>query len=221
MKESGLNEVELHDDDPAAMVGLLRHLYDLCYGASSQLDDEKRWDSLMPHAEVFVVAEKYQMECLQNEVCSNMRTRLEYSFQNGQFSNLDDFLQALRNIVSHTSDNSYARRLMVRTCVMHLRELQYVPAFISLLQEFGHLGADIIGHEDLECGIPGAWMCSKGCPDDDPPWCSACSRPFDVDHAWASRHSESWYCDHCEERKRPICKICDETFEWMEGRMMR
>jgi len=203
------------------MVGLLRHLYDLPYNDSSKLDDNERWDSLVPHAEVFVVAEKYQMACLQNEVCSNMSTRIDENLQMGQFpNNMNDFLRALRKIAFHTSDNSSARRLMVHICVMHLRKLQQEPDFISLLQECGRLGADIIGHNDLECGISGAWICSKGCPDDDPPSCSTCARPFEVDQVWGSRHSELWWCDHCEEGKRPICKICDETFEWTEGRMV-
>lgn len=215
-----MKEVELHDDDPAAMLGLLRHLYDLPYNTSPQTDDGKRWDSLVPHAEMFVVAEKYQMESLQNEICGNMGLRLDCNIHEGQFSDVDDFVKALREIISHTSDNNRARTLMVRTCVMNLRELQDVSAFISLLREFGSLGADIIGHEDLECGLAGAWMCDKDCGEDDTPVCSTCGKYFSVERAWASRHNELWWCYHCCEEKGPVCRNCNVKVEWTEGRGM-
>jgi hypothetical protein len=215
-----LKEVELQDDDPVAMLGLLRHLYDLPYNASSKPDDDKRWDSLVSHAEVFVVAEKYQMQSLQDEICGRMGFWIDCAITEGRFSKVDDFVKALREIVSRTSDNNRARSLMVRICAMNLRELQEVKAFISLLKEFGSLGADIIGHEDLECGLARAWMCAKDCLEDDTPVCSACENYFSVERAWASRHNELWWCCHCSEEKEPICRNCNVKVEWTEGRGM-
>ena len=206
----------LHEDDPAAMFGLLRHLYDSAYDSSSRYYDDKRWNVLVTHAEVFVVAEKYQMQCLQNEVCCNMERIIRGSITHDQFSDINDFVQATRKIVAHTSDNNRARRLMVRTCVMNLRELHQVPSFVLLLQEFGRLGADIISHGDLECGLLGSWLCSKTCDNKQAPVCSECGMPFSVECVWADRHEESWYCSHCEDEMVPVCPKCDEPVEWIE-----
>jgi len=60
LKESGLKEVELHEDDPEAVLAMLRHIYGLTY-------DEQTPGGcclLSQHASVFVVAEKYQISGL-------------------------------------------------------------------------------------------------------------------------------------------------------------
>lgn len=203
------------------MFGLLRYIYDLPYYSGSSCDDDERWNSLVPHAELYVVAEKYQIQGIQCEICSRLRNRIENSLADGEFPNVDDFIQALRKVVTQASDGNLLRRLMVRICVMNLRELQLVPAFISLLQESGRLGADIIGHQDLECGLLGSWMCTKGCDDEYVPWCSECHKSFDVQSAWSNRHEERWWCRRCESERIPICSTCDEKVEWVERGIMR
>lgn len=188
------------------------------YYSGSNYDNDKRWANIVPHAELYVAAEKYQVQGLRYEIRSRMQNRMENSLAEGEFPNVDDFVQALRKVVTQASDDNLLRRLMVRTCAMNLRELQEVTAFISLLKEFGSLGADIIGHKDLECGLRGAWMCSKECTEDDTPVCSTCGKYFTVERAWANRHNELWWCTHCDDYKRPVCSECDVTFEWTEGR---
>lgn len=98
-QESGAKEVELHEDDPNAMTALVRYLYDLPYA-----DDTEGWCTrLQPHALVYVVADKYQIESLKTEVCDNMkaiigdRLNLERSA-----SDRVDFLGAVRTMVSCT-----------------------------------------------------------------------------------------------------------------------
>jgi Arc/MetJ-type ribon-helix-helix transcriptional regulator len=141
-KESGSKEVELHEDDPAAVFGLLRYIYDLPYYSGSSYDDDERWNSLVPHAELFVAAEKYQVLGLQCEICSRLHNRIENWLAEGEFPNVDDFIRALRKIVTQASDDNRLRRLMVRTCAANLSELQDVTEFLSLLKEFGSLGAE-------------------------------------------------------------------------------
>ena len=117
------------------MFGLLRYIYDLPYHSGSSYDDDKRWDSLVPHAELFLAAEKYQIKGIQSEICSRLQNRIENSLaENGEFPKVDDSVQALRKVVTQASDDNILRKVMVRICVMNLRELQVVPAFISLLQ---------------------------------------------------------------------------------------
>jgi hypothetical protein len=220
IKESGSKEVELHEDDPAAVFGLLRYIYDLPYYSGSSYDDDERWNNLVPHAELFVAAEKYQVLGLQCEICSRLHNRIENWLAEGELPNVDDFVRALRKVVAQASDDNRLRGLMVRTCATNLRELQDVTEFLSLLKEFGSLGADIIGHKDLERGLVGAWMCTKDCTEDGPPVCSTCGKYFPVERAWASRHQDLWWCSHCDNIKRPVCSECDVTVEWTEGREM-
>jgi hypothetical protein len=69
-KESGAKEIELHEDDPDAMIALLCFIY----GHSYTEDATQRWNiALQPHAMVFVVAEKYQVEALKQDICLNIR----------------------------------------------------------------------------------------------------------------------------------------------------
>jgi hypothetical protein len=163
-----------------------------------------------------VAAEKYQIPALQYEVCSNMDRMIGASFDRGYSSDVDVFLQALRIIVHGSHHQTYARRLMVHACVMNLRKLQEKTAFRLLLQEYGRLGADIIGHRDLECGVLGSWFCSTGCNDNGRPVCLECGTPFDVEHAWAERHEEWWVCSHCLDERQPVCATCVRRIGWIE-----
>ena len=171
----------------------------------------------MNHAKLYVAAEKYQIQDLQYEVCSNMDRMIGISLDRSHSSDVNGFLQALRMINAHSFDRqNIARKLMVHACVMNLRKLQGQPAFMSLLREFGRLGADIIGHRDLECGVLGSWFCSTGCDDNGRPRCHHCGALFNVEHAWAKRHEGWWVCDHCLNECQPICATCAQRLDWIE-----
>jgi hypothetical protein len=146
----------LEEDDPDSMVALLRHIYDLPY-------DEllaHHGSLLRPHAMVYVVADKYQIKGLQVAVNNKMK-RIIKSYKDLKQKTagpiIDDFLEALRIIITGTTVNDeLARKVMVEACIMNLRHLQQRPALALLLSESADLGAAIITHDDLECGLSGA-----------------------------------------------------------------
>jgi hypothetical protein len=84
-----LKEVELHEDDPDAMMAMLRHIYGLPY------DELPRGGIylLSQHASTFVVAEKYQISGLQSDVCD----KIERTFASHIYP-IEDFLKAVRMI---------------------------------------------------------------------------------------------------------------------------
>jgi hypothetical protein len=143
-----------------------------------------------------------------------MEEMLDSKFRDVGVRNMPDFTQALRIIMTRTSRNNRLRDLIVKTCIINLRQLQKDKEFTSLLAEFGELGADIFAHEDLECGIVGSWFCSKSCDNEEPPQCSNCARPFEKASAWSQRYHEGWYCDHCEsDNLTPLCSTCSNEVE--------
>ncbi|GAB7324821.1 hypothetical protein MBLNU13_g08657t3 [Cladosporium sp. NU13] len=73
-KETGLKEVELHDDDPDAMIGLFRCIHDLPCDEPSRL--EACLTTLEFPAEICVVAEKYQVEGVQAKVAEEIEDAL-------------------------------------------------------------------------------------------------------------------------------------------------
>lgn len=141
------------------MVALLRYIYGLpyyeCFG------DQR--GQLQPHAEAYVVAEKYQLQGLKFVISTNLRHMIhsERDLRKEGTEEADheraEFLDALRIIVAGTPahDNNHGRKVMVEACVLNLRLLHQMSEFLSILRESSDLGADIIGHKDLECGLPG------------------------------------------------------------------
>lgn len=176
------------------MLALLRYIYDMNYD-----HDGTNWwrDALVPHAEVYATAEKYGMNGLQAEVCQKMEALLVNDNVPLGVRNIADLLETFRIILTRTSSNNWARELMVKTCIVDLVILQKEEGFVSLLKEFGDLGADIIAHKDLECGLLGSFFCSKNCDNNERPQCAICAGPFDKDIAWAYRYNERWYCGKC------------------------
>jgi hypothetical protein len=71
-------------------------------------------------------------------------------------SSIRDFLDALAVVVTGaTTHDKLARNVMVEACTLNLQFLHRKPALLSLLRTSADLGAEIIGHPDLECGLPG------------------------------------------------------------------
>ncbi|GAB7324720.1 hypothetical protein MBLNU13_g08579t1 [Cladosporium sp. NU13] len=161
-QENGRKEIELKEDDGNSMVAVLRYIYGLPY--YERFGDQS--DQLQPHAEAYVVAEKYQVEGLKLAISKKLRHMIhsERDLRKEGTEEADneraEFIDALKIIVAGTPahDNNHGRKVMVEACVLNLRLLHHMPEFLSLLRESSDLGADIIGHQDLECGLPGDWI---------------------------------------------------------------
>jgi hypothetical protein len=174
------------------MLALLRYIYDMTY----DYDGSKWWfDTLVPHAEVYATAEKYSMDKLQSEVCRKMEDMLDNKSQKVGVRNIPDFTKTLRIVMTRTLRNNRLREVLVKTCILNLRRLQNEGEFVSLLGQFGELGADILAHKDLECGLVDSWFCGIYCENEEPPWCSNCKRPFEKASAWRQRYNERWSCE--------------------------
>jgi hypothetical protein len=192
-KEGGVKEIELHDDDPSTMIALLRSLYSLSYTK----DVTKQWaTSLRPHAMVFVVAEKYQIETLREEVCLQMRRiinsagylELERNPKHplgGRLKNTSDYVGALRTILAgtppqnSTTEETDGRNLPIGFLIQNIEVFRMEDELLSLLIESANLGADIIGHQDLECEAHGRWCCGHYHCADSVPSCKKCGIDFE------------------------------------------
>lgn len=196
------------------MVALLRHIYGLPY----RTDGSDAWPtSLEAYAELYATAGKYLMRRLQD----NVRSSLQYvpsCYQpgTGVISDVSDFVRGVRKILTCTSCDQWARGCLVSACTKNLKLLYKDEEFLSLLRDFGDLGADIMGHEHFERTFSGSWMCSKSCASNPKPSCLTCGTRFYADYAWDDRHEKFWWCDECEEKVVPRCATCKETVVWIE-----
>jgi hypothetical protein len=208
----------LQEDDPESMVALLRYIYDLPY---DEIFGDRR-TLLQPNAMVYVVAEKYQIEGLKLAVSRKMERLIQDALGDSTSkSGTEDFLDALRIIVTgtHPSDQ-LARKVMVEGCILNLQHLQQQPAFTSLLRESADLGADILSHKDLECGLQGSWICSTSCmmeEKDRRAVCGHCKRSLSREFAWEHREFGEWECPRCENYAEPECYACNMVLEWVRG----
>jgi hypothetical protein len=135
------------------MVALLRYMYNIPY------DDGFEELRLKPYAMAYVVADKYQVRGLKLAICDRMKRIAGPSMDLGakdSESSIRDFLDALAVVVTGTTTHDkLARNVMVEACTLNLQFLHRKPALLSLLRTSADLGAEIIGHPDLECGLPG------------------------------------------------------------------
>jgi hypothetical protein len=146
----------LHEDDPEAMVALLRYTYGLPYDEFLGHPREQ----LRTHAE-------YQVQGLKLAICNNMRRTLHTHLHLGMAyakPEIADFINALQIVVAGTpAGDDYARKVMLEACVWNLRSLHQHPESLALLRQSADLGAEIIGHQDLECGLAGDWVYGGNC----------------------------------------------------------
>lgn len=138
----------------------------------------------------YVAADKYQVKGLQLAASAKMKHIINSDMELDSFDghnpegSILDFLEALRIIVANTSTHDkLARKVMVEACTLNLQFIHRRPALVSLLRESVDLGADIIGHRDLEYGLSGGWSCDGGCDDTDrfSAACEACGLHFNND----------------------------------------
>jgi len=106
---------------------MLRFLYGLPYEA-----DEAHWHdgkTMLPHAKVYIVAEKYGLENLKAQIHKNMVKLIQFS------GDKPDLIETVREIVTQTLDtNTMARKLLIDHCVEFLSELSQNADFESSLR---------------------------------------------------------------------------------------
>jgi hypothetical protein len=200
------------------MVALLRHIYDLPYNGLLA----HHGSLLRPHAMVYVVADKYQINGLQVAVSNKIKGIINsYKDLKPRTAGptIDDFLEALRIIVTGTTANDQlARKVMVEGCIINLRLLHQKRAFASLLSESADLGAAIITHNDLECGLSGAWICTRDCVYSGEVWevlCGDCDRVLERDYLWAHRNEIYPLCPKCDSHADWKCSACSREVSWV------
>ena len=132
-----MKKIELQDDEPSAVLAMLRFLYGLPYEA-----DETHWHdgkTMLPHAQVYTVAEKYELENLKVQVHKNMVKLIQFS------GDKPDLIETIREIIYQTPDtDTMARKLLIDHCVQFLSVLSKHEGFVALLEECGALGAAVI-----------------------------------------------------------------------------
>jgi hypothetical protein len=213
MQESGSLEVTLCEDDPRAMIALLRYIYDLPY----RTEGKNSWPTkLESYAELYITAGKYLVKDVQAEICVHLQYFSQHHQSKSVISDVTDFVKALRNIMNCTSSDEEARKLMVKACCVNLRVLQKDEGFLALLRDHGDLGAGIIGNRDFERALLGSWTCSSECGSDSDLICELCDRPFELDDLWAERRAGRWYCESCQGFNGARCRNCSEEVLWVQ-----
>lgn len=212
-QESASKEVELHEDDPNAMIVLLRYLYGISYPTKASLQD---------HAQVFVVAEKYQISRLREEAFDEMESSLEDSELSCTFD-YEGFVLALRTIFTATTPNNTARNLVMSVCITDLNNMRNHDAFTTLLAAVPELAVEIVKHPDLKWDSPGKWICDGFQDHGDcggVPMCRLCGsdvhgpRPFEQSFSWRHRSQYLWLCPDCSVEMPPCCSICNSGIHW-------
>jgi hypothetical protein len=212
-QESTSKEVELHEDDPQAVMVLLRYLYGIPYPTKA---------SLQEHAQMFVVAEKYQISRLREEAFDEMEASLEESELSCTFD-YEGFVLALRTIFTATTPNNTARKLLMSVCITDLNNMRHHDAFTALLAAVPELAVKIINHPDLKWESPGKWICDGFQKYGDcggVPMCRLCGsdvhgpRPFEQSFSWRHRSQYVWLCPDCSVEMRPCCSICNSDIRW-------
>jgi hypothetical protein len=94
---------------------------------------------MLPHAKVYAVAEKYEVESLKSQVHKNMFKLIQFS------GDKPDLIETVREIITRSPDtDNMARKLLIDHCVQFLSGLSQKADFVALLEEFGSLVAAVI-----------------------------------------------------------------------------
>jgi hypothetical protein len=135
--------ITLHGDEPFAVLAILRFLYGLPYEA-----EEAHWHdgkTMLPHAKVYTLAEKYELENLKAQVHRNMAKLIQFS------GDKPDLIETVREIITKSPDtDTMARKLLIDHCVEFLSGLSQNADFVALLEECGALGAAVITSQQAE-----------------------------------------------------------------------
>jgi len=140
-------QLQLSEDNPEAVMVVLRRMYDIPYDQVVNQD----FRLLQHHALVLVLAGKFQHQVLEVEAGEIMRTMI-----NSHACTLQEFIQSLRIAFAAATRSTAATACLVTACVANLRPLKRNPGFLSLLRKFPELGLEILRHQDLEDILPEA-----------------------------------------------------------------
>lgn len=198
------------------MEALFRYIYDCSYHELYQNTDSK----LQFLAELYVTGQKYLVKGIERNVAEYMDSILWYDatccFRSPPDPDTKDFLAALETIMDGTpSHDVVGRRTMIRFCAAHIYELKQMPEFVTLLKEFGELGASILQVESLDLMLDGCWHC---CGMEDRravPRCRQCDEIFPLSYVRQHRTEELWECVVCQEKVQPVCTEHNGT-HWIE-----
>ena len=233
MQETGLKEIELHDDDPDAMMALFRCIYDLPCDEPSRL--KACLTTLEFLATICVVAEKYQVSGVQANIAEQMEntlwTETEYDIDVDLHDGpephhkADDLLIATKIVFEGTSQqDNVCRVVLVNFCVLCIRDLHKIPEFAKLLGECGELGAAIIANKNLSIALEGSWGCDEIRYRRAIPRCSNCRETFSMSYIHEHRGESEWTCEQffCGQTAGPICLEYENSgpadifWEWEE-----
>lgn len=183
------------------MMTMLRFIYGLVYTAEDEEDYNRK--SLVHHALVYIVAEKYRLPSLRTAAHDALLSVL--LGENAK----EDLLEALRIIFIGTPHTDRgARPLLVKYCVSQLSSLTKRADFIVLLTDLAELGAAILRHRDL---IPAVWSCATGNKCRGLPSCNSCDEFFK--EIPKTRGTVYWKCEGCLYICRPMCSDCSKRLE--------
>lgn len=143
--ESGAEDIKLVDDDPDAMLEVLRGIYGIAYHSSGA----PKGGSWAFHATVYVTAEKYQFEETKQQVLEAMACLIlpdpntEKPWNIVKSNPIDDytiFYTAIRTVFYGTSStDGPARLLLARYCLWSATVLMPMEDFKNLLRELPDL----------------------------------------------------------------------------------
>lgn len=202
-QESDQKGIQLHDDDPSAMILLLRYIYDLPY--DDVIKDEATSMSFL--AKVYVAADKYQIESLKIETHYQIRKHKLCK----DMTDIDDFLNALETIATGTApQGDGARKTMINICIKWIAHLRREASFLELCREHDDVGADIIAHDNLGPMTEGMWYCHGVPHAGAEPRCVLCTEWFSDSYIRSHRHLREWTCNSCEHTSPPLCTRCED-----------
>jgi hypothetical protein len=193
-QESGLKAIELHDDDPAAMMALFRYIYDLEYYDLFEEPDEQSVDQtqLQFLAKLYLAADKYQLDGLQADAIGHMKDIAWSTEGNWDPDTIPKDSLAAAKIVFNgtTKKGDPCRAALVKFFVTCIEDFKQMVEFSTLLSECGEVGAAIIAHKDLSLMLEGFWECEGQVHRSAVPRCPACCMMFSTKYVHQNRGEE-------------------------------
>jgi hypothetical protein len=175
-------------------------MYDL--PCNDALEEQKV--SLESLAMIYVTADKYQVQSLQEKLHHKIQGHRTCK----HLTDVEGFLDALEIIITATTlQDKWARATMINACVKHIQTLQQSPDFSALLRRHGDIGAEIIHHDRLPLMLEGSWYCGIK-HSEAVPTCRKCRIAYPESYVRSHRHLKTWKCPNCPNKERPVCFDC-------------
>jgi hypothetical protein len=189
------------------MMAMFRYIYDVRYYKSTEAGDDK----LQTLATIYLVADKYDVDGLQESVIDWMESVLQYSTERdiqARKPKPNDFLAATKLIFNGTvKQDDICRQLLIKFCVLCIRDLKKLPEFATLLSEHADLGAGILAQENLNIMLEGSWYCDGDEHKFAVPCCPNiyCETTFPMWYLLDNYRKKLWKCPVCQEEVTPVC----------------